>query len=130
MLAPSPASPGTTAAQPSVEGQLTVRTSSGRRSSALQSQYLTLREAAREDFLTPLLCRSALLCGTLKGLFMRYQERAQFPACFSSNEALQLPRTRPILGLIYWAPESCQQGVARKQNNNKKVNDLGFFFNK
>lgn len=47
-----------------------------------------------------------------------------------SNSMLGLPPTRPILGLIYWAPESCQQGVARKQNNNKKVNDLGFFFNK
>lgn len=38
----------------------------------------------------------------------------------SRQQALRQPRPRPILGLIYWAPESCQQGVARKQNNNNK----------
>jgi len=40
-------------------------------SPALQLQYLTLHQAASEDFPTPLLCQRALLRGTLKGLFMR-----------------------------------------------------------
>lgn len=66
--------------------------------------------------------------GTLTGSLVLPQMSA---APSSRQQALRQPRTRPILRLIYWAPESCQQGVARKQNNNKKkVNDLGFFFNK
>lgn len=72
----------------------------------------------------------ALPRGDPRGLVCVLTQMSVAPS--SRQQALRQPRPRPILGLIYWAPESCQQGVARKQNNNKKkkVNDLGFFFNK